>query len=98
MFKDGTNEKKQIENKRKQLQELIKDGGLDKTFGEKVRMIEQAVRDGIDNPMKEFGAYLDIILRLLDSNHFKPQEIVKWPIFRDLLIKRRNQNHIFKIT
>ena len=35
-------------------------------------MIEQAVRDGIDNPMKEFGAYLDVILSLLDTNHFRP--------------------------
>ena len=54
-------------------------------------MIEQAVKSGIDNPMKEFGAYLDVILSLLDSNHYRPEDIVNWPIFKDLLIKRRNQ-------
>ena len=54
-------------------------------------MIEQAVKSGIDNPMKEFGAYLDVILSLLDTNNFRPEDIVNWPIFKDLLIKRRNQ-------
>ena len=88
--KYGTSEKKERETKRKQLQDLLKDGGLEKTFREKVRMIEQAVKDGIANPMKEFGAYLDVILSMLETNHFKPEDIVNWPIFKDLLIKRRS--------
>ena len=63
------------------------------TFGEKVKMIEKAMQAGtIDNPMKEFGTYLDVALSWFESHKFRPEDLPYWPIFKDLLIKRRTQN------
>ena len=71
---------------------MLQDGGLDVTFGDKVRMIEEAMKGGIENPMKEFGPYLDVALSWFDTHRFRPEDLPYWPIFKELLIKRRSLN------
>ena len=71
---------------------MLKNGGLDVTFGDRVKMIEQSIQKGVENPMKEFGTYLDVALSWFESHHFRPEDLPYWPIFKELLIKRRNHN------
>lgn len=56
--------------------------------------IADAVRSGIKKPVELYAQQLDLTLQLLDKNGFQIEDFKHWPIFRDLLVKRRVANFV----